>query len=119
MYGAIVDGNDHLLRFFPLRTRRLHLKARNLQYFWQQRRWLRRLGISSLLSMLMLATWIVPAYAGTITTSAQVTVNPSKVLSTLSPLSLGVNDAVWDGNLLDSQVPGLLRDAGVKVMRYP
>src|SRR5258707_4676069 len=63
MYGAIVDGNDHLLRFFPLRTRRLHLKARNLQYFWQQRRWLRRLGISSLLSMLMLATWIVPAYA--------------------------------------------------------
>lgn len=93
--------------------------ARNMQYFWQQRRWKRRLGLSVLLSMIMLATCLAPAYADASGTSAQVTVNLHQVLSTVSPLALGVNDAVWDSHMLDPQVPGLLRADGVRVMRYP
>lgn len=93
--------------------------ANNLLYFWQRRRWQHRVGLSALLSMLLLATCIAPAYADASGTSAQATVNLRQVLSTVSPLALGVNGAVWDGELLDSQVPGLLRADGVRVMRYP
>jgi hypothetical protein len=60
-----------------------------------------------------------PAYADGGATEAQVTINLHQTLSTVSPLALGVNDAVWDGNLQDSQVPDLLRDDGVRVMRFP
>ncbi|HEX7734599.1 MAG TPA: cellulose-binding protein [Ktedonobacteraceae bacterium] len=93
--------------------------ARNLLYFRQQRRWRQRIGLSALLSSLLLVMCIAPAYADTNTTSAQVKVNLRQVLSTISPLALGVNAAVWDSNLLDAQVPGLLRADGVRVMRYP
>jgi hypothetical protein len=48
-----------------------------------------------------------------------VTVNLRQTLSTVSPLAIGVNAAVWDGHLQDASVPGLLRNDGVRVMRYP
>lgn len=93
--------------------------ARNLLYFRQQRRWRQRIGLAALLSSLLLALCIAPAYADTPTSSAQVQVNLHQVLSTISPLALGVNAAVWDSNLQDAQIPGLLRANGVRVMRYP
>ncbi|HVU71318.1 MAG TPA: cellulose-binding protein [Ktedonobacteraceae bacterium] len=91
----------------------------NVRYFWRQRRWYQRVGFSALFGLLVLLTGLAPVYADTNTTSAQVTINLRQTLSTLSPLALGVNAAVWDGHLQDAQVPGLLRADGVQVMRFP
>jgi hypothetical protein len=62
----------------------------------------------------------------TATVMAQVAPTPSTVsVSTRRPLGpvpphpVGANAAVWDGNLLDSTLPELLRDAGVRMLRYP
>ncbi len=92
--------------------------ARNLIGLSQLRRWQSWVGLPILLGLLMLAASVAPAAADS-AISAQVTVNLRQTLSTVSPLAIGVNDAVWDSNLQDAQVPGLLRDAGVNVMRYP
>lgn len=94
--------------------------ARTLRYFSQHRRWKNRFRVSLLASLFLLMVVAAPAYAnGSSPTNAQVTVNLRQVLSTLSPLAVGTNAAVWDGHLQDTQVPGLLRNAGVKVLRYP
>jgi len=69
--------------------------------------------------MLLLLTGLAPAYADTSGTNAQVTVDLHRVLSTVSPLALGVNAAVWDSHLQDPQVPSLLQADGVQVMRFP
>jgi hypothetical protein len=53
------------------------------------------------------------------TNAAQVTVNANKMLTTIPNSAFGVNTAVWDNNLLDPAVPGLLRQAGVTMLRYP
>jgi hypothetical protein len=37
----------------------------------------------------------------------------------LSPIAVGVNAAAWDGHLVDAELPGLLRGAGVQTLRYP
>lgn len=50
---------------------------------------------------------------------ATVTVNAGAPLGTIPTTAFGINNAVWDGNLLDANLPGLLQQAGVKVMRYP
>ncbi len=84
----------------------------------QQRSWQRWISLPFLLCALMLSGGFHSVYADTVT-NAQVTINLHQVLSTLSPLALGVNAAVWDGHLQDSQIPGLLRTDGVKIMRYP
>src|SRR4051812_1818387 len=93
--------NAHASLCFATRTRRLLLIARNTQDFWRQRRWHGRLGLSLLFSMLLLLTGLAPAYADTSGTNAQVTVDLHRVLSTVSPLALGVNAAVWDSHLQD------------------
>ena len=36
-----------------------------------------------------------------------------------SAAAFGVNTAVWDGNLLDTSVPGLLSQAGITALRFP
>jgi Glycosyl hydrolase family 79, N-terminal domain len=51
--------------------------------------------------------------------SATVSVNVAAGLATISNAAYGVNTAVWDGNMLDSTVPGLLSQAGVTAMRFP
>ncbi len=93
--------------------------ARELIDLRQRRRWKLWLGLPFLLCILMLAASSAPAYAAGSAASAQVTVNLRQTLSTVSPLAIGVNDAVWDGHMQDAAVPGLLRADGVKVMRYP
>ena len=47
------------------------------------------------------------------------TVNANNALGQLSSIAVGANTAVWDGNLLDASVPGLLSAGGVKILRYP
>jgi hypothetical protein len=89
--------------------------TRQLPYLRQHRRWQNWVALLLLPCMFVLFTGATPANA----TSAQVTVNLHQTLSTISPLALGVNDAVWDSNMQDPQVPRLLRNAGVKVMRFP
>ncbi len=93
--------------------------ARKLRNLRQRRRWQHWVGLPFLLCLLMLGASAAPAYASGSATKAQVTVNLGQTLSAVSPLAIGVNAAVWDGHLQDTQVPGLLRADGVKVMRYP
>jgi hypothetical protein len=52
-------------------------------------------------------------------TAAQVTIDGGKFSGIIPSTAFGANAAVWDGHLEDTAVPELLRDAGVKVMRYP
>ena len=52
-------------------------------------------------------------------TPAQVTIHAGQTLASLTGTSVGINNAVWDGSLLEPDLPGLLRKAGVRVMRYP
>src|SRR3989440_353191 len=51
--------------------------------------------------------------------SVSVTVDANTSLGTLPTTAFGINAAVWDGHLLDANLPGLLQQAGVKVVRYP
>jgi hypothetical protein len=51
--------------------------------------------------------------------SVSVTVDATTSLGTLPATAFGINAAVWDGHLLDANLPGLLRQAGATVVRYP
>lgn len=70
----------------------------------------------AMLACLAMTGIVSPAHAQT---TATVSVNAGSSLNTLQPQSIGVNTAVWDGNLLDSAVPGLLSSAGIGAMRFP
>lgn len=48
-----------------------------------------------------------------------VTVNPTAGLEVVSETAIGVNHAIWDTHLGSDDVADLLKDAGVKAMRYP
>ncbi|MGA2125498.1 MAG: hypothetical protein ABSG76_05020 [Xanthobacteraceae bacterium] len=52
-------------------------------------------------------------------TKAAVSVSAGTTLNTIPPAAFGVNTAVWDGDLLDAAVPGLLSKAGITALRYP
>ncbi len=52
-------------------------------------------------------------------TSAQVTVNASQSLGSLTNTSEGLNTAIWDGNMLDSASTTAIKNAGVTTLRYP
>jgi hypothetical protein len=59
------------------------------------------------------------AHTATAATSAAVTVSAGTSLATIPATAQGVNTAVWDTNLLDASVPGLVSGAGITAMRYP
>src|SRR5690242_8012445 len=48
-----------------------------------------------------------------------VTVNAQAGLATVPDTALGVNDAIWDTNLGTAETSGLLKSAGVQMLRYP
>jgi hypothetical protein len=48
-----------------------------------------------------------------------VTVNARAGLATVPDTALGVNDAIWDTNLGTAETSGLLKSAGVRMLRYP
>jgi len=52
-------------------------------------------------------------------TSATVTVMADAGLAIIPPAAFGVNTAVWDANMTDAAVPGLLAAAGVTALRFP
>ena len=49
----------------------------------------------------------------------QITVTPAQSLATVPGTAIGINASTYDGSLLDSQVPGLLRGAGISLVRLP
>ncbi len=60
-----------------------------------------------------------PIPATTSGTSSTATVDIKSSLGRFSPIAVGINGAAWDSNLVDVEVPELLRDAGVRLIRYP
>ncbi|HEY1620922.1 MAG TPA: cellulose binding domain-containing protein [Streptosporangiaceae bacterium] len=62
--------------------------------------------------------------AGTLTTiastsTASVTVNANSGLGTIPAGAIGLNTAVYDGDMNDTPIPGLLKAAGIDALRYP
>ena len=51
--------------------------------------------------------------------AAQITVNPAQPLATVPGTAIGINASSYDASLLDRQVPALLRNAGISVVRLP
>ncbi|MFG1690311.1 cellulose binding domain-containing protein [Nonomuraea sp. NPDC049269] len=58
------------------------------------------------------------AYADEVTPVA-VTVNARAALATVPETGIGTNHAIWDTNLGTDATADLLKDAGVKLLRYP
>jgi alpha-L-arabinofuranosidase len=52
-------------------------------------------------------------------TDTQVTIDPRLPYATIPTSAFGMNTAVWDNNLLDPGVPGLLRQAKITMLRFP
>jgi len=51
--------------------------------------------------------------------TTSVRVNVGAPLGTIPSTAVGLNASVYDGNLLDPDIPGLIRNAGVKIVRWP
>src|SRR5581483_5678967 len=51
--------------------------------------------------------------------TASVTVNANSSQGVIPTTAFGINEAAWDGLLLDSKLPSLLSATGARVMRYP
>ncbi|WP_030236220.1 cellulose binding domain-containing protein [Streptomyces sp. NRRL S-350] len=52
-------------------------------------------------------------------TTATVSVNAAQSLATVPATAIGTNGSVYDSKLTDAAVPGLLRQAGVGLVRFP
>ena len=52
-------------------------------------------------------------------TSMSVVADPANVLAVVPPTAIGLNASTYDANLTDPAVPGLLRNAGISLMRFP
>ncbi|WP_344581412.1 cellulose binding domain-containing protein [Nonomuraea roseoviolacea] len=60
-----------------------------------------------------------PSAASTAGAPVQVTVNANAGLATMPDTGLGINDAIWDKELGTTAVSDLLKNAGVRMVRYP
>jgi len=74
-----------------------------------------------LVLVLLAAVLVVPlaSTASTATLSARVTVSASQSRGTIPATAFGMNTAVYDSLMNDAPVAGLMRSAGINVMRYP
>jgi hypothetical protein len=74
-------------------------------------------------ALLCAALTILFTAIGSITVQAQttstVTVSARSSLAVIPETGIGLNTAVWDANLLDGDVPSLLKSIGIGVLRYP
>ena len=66
---------------------------------------------------LLAAAPALPASAQT--SSASVTVNATAGLGTIPAGAIGLNTAVYDGDMNDAAIPPLLKAAGIDALRYP
>lgn len=84
----------------------------------------RRVGIAGAVLLCMLISTVaiinpLGLSGARAATSAQATINASQSLGSLTNTSVGLNTAVYDGNLLDSASTSAVKNAGVSIMRYP
>ncbi|MET7330931.1 cellulose binding domain-containing protein [Nonomuraea sp. NPDC005650] len=61
----------------------------------------------------------VPTPPASAATTATVSVDAGQTLATIPAAGVGMNVAVWDGRMNDPATSTLLKDAGVKAVRYP
>jgi alpha-L-arabinofuranosidase len=105
-----------------LATKEHFLMTRTLAISGSFNKW-RIWSIAFVCVMLLLAAALVTgplhALASPAATGAQVTVNTSQSLGSLTNLSQGINDAVWDSNMLDSSPTTALKSTNVRTVRYP
>ena len=57
--------------------------------------------------------------AATATVAASVSVDTSRALATAPATGIGTNGSVYDSKLTDAAVPGLLKNAGIGLIRFP
>ncbi|MEU7748371.1 cellulose binding domain-containing protein [Nonomuraea sp. NPDC049158] len=69
--------------------------------------------------LLTLTALNVPAAHADEVTPVAVTVNARAALATVPETGIGSNHAIWDTNLGTNETADLLKDAGVKLLRYP
>ncbi|GAA2215548.1 cellulose binding domain-containing protein [Nonomuraea monospora] len=75
---------------------------------------------AALATLLTLTALNAPAaHAAGTAAAVQVTVNARAALATVPETGLGTNHAIWDSNLGTNETADLLKDAGMKVLRYP
>lgn len=61
----------------------------------------------------------VTAASSEAASTATVTVNASSAKATIHEMGQGLNVAVWDGHMNDTDQPALLKGVGTRVLRYP
>jgi hypothetical protein len=87
---------------------------------WQVRhgrRGLALVGSAVLVAATLAATTATPAAAQALPDS--VTVDATAGLGTIPANAIGLNTAVYDGDMNDTPIPGLLKAAGINALRYP
>jgi hypothetical protein len=67
----------------------------------------------------LVGAFTAAAPAAAATTSATVTVDTSHWLANYSSTTPGLNTQVYDANMNGADIPGLLENAGIGMMRYP
>lgn len=77
----------------------------------------RRRGL--VLAAAVVVAAVIPVSPAAAATSASVTVNATVSRAVIPAAGHGINSAVYDGNMNQAAVPGLLRDAGFRAIRYP
>ncbi|NUP53450.1 MAG: alpha-L-arabinofuranosidase [Catenulispora sp.] len=68
-----------------------------------------------------LGAWarMVPSASAATGVAASVSVNAAQSVATVPAAALGINGSVYDANLTDAAVPGLLKAAGTSLIRFP
>jgi len=86
----------------------------------KERRRMPRAVLAALIgAAVMLPAAIVTAVPAAAATAASVTVNATAGLGTVPAHAMGLNTAVYDGDMNDAAIPALLKAAGVDALRYP
>jgi hypothetical protein len=75
--------------------------------------------LSVLAAAAALVVPIVNAAPASAATAVPVTVNATAGLATIPPAALGLNTAIYDGNMNNAAMPGLIKAGGFTALRYP
>ncbi|MFC1414814.1 cellulose binding domain-containing protein [Streptacidiphilus sp. N1-12] len=78
----------------------------------------RALGLSAVLTVAAALTGVAAAPARA-AAAVGITVNAGSGLGTIPSGAIGLNTAVYDGNMNDAAAPGLIKAAGINALRYP
>ncbi len=85
----------------------------------ERRRMPRAVRAALIGAAVLLPVAVVTAVPAAAATAASVTVNATAGLGTVPAHAIGLNTAVYDGDMNDAAIPALLKAAGVDALRYP